>query len=493
MEQDLRIPETEGSPAPRAGVFARRIRTTAGIFCGALLLLSGGVDSAPRTSPPMLRPPRAEQAIRVALGLGAHAGDCSRCHSQHGGDQPNVYPNALAGPNDNSQCLQCHSSGDSFFGNVLYLGTGHGSAPTMVWPGPSPPPRIEFDAPTKCLNCHDPHGWVEGDSLVPHLALAREENLCLACHDGHPAVTDVRTELSMPFRHPVTLYRGRHAGAGESDPTDFGEVPLHRRHSECEDCHNPHVSRPDRLGGPSGIDASRTTLGVSRVRVLNGAAGEAPAYTFIAGTDTLSPPNAEYQLCFKCHSSWTTQPSGQSDLAVLLNPNNPSFHPVEATGRNPAIHALAFAGGWSAGSLTRCGDCHGSDVASIRGVHGSAYAGILRKASPTQSLTHVSTFDELCFSCHAFGVYADTTALPPLGAESRFNAPAAPYGHAGHVFGSQVPCYACHQTHGSAVQPFLIAIGRVPGLTSFLVTPTGGTCSSTCHVDTRTYGVNYAR
>jgi hypothetical protein len=53
-------------------------------------------------------------------------------------------------------------------------------------------------------------------------------------------------------------------------------------------------------------------------------------------------PIDEYQLCFKCHSSWTTQPAGQSDLALLLNNNNPSYHPVEAAGRDPLIASGAF-------------------------------------------------------------------------------------------------------------------------------------------------------
>jgi len=483
----LRTPDTSLSAARRAGA---TVRALVGTACGALAVLAM-VGAAPR-----LHVPRDAAVIRHVLGLGAHTGDCSQCHSAHGDDQPIVYPNALTGPNDNSQCLSCHPTlgpGESFFGNGLYLGTSHGSDPRMVWPGPNPPMRVELDAPTKCLNCHDPHGWMDGDSLVPHLALAREEKLCLTCHDGHPAATDVRTELAMPFRHPVTDYQGRHEGANEFQPSQFGVVPLNRRHSECEDCHNPHVSRADAPGAPAGGDASKTTLGVSRVVVLNGAAGSPPTYTFIPGSDTLTTPNAEYQLCFKCHSSWTTQPGGQSDLARLLNPANPSFHPVEGVGQNSGVMPLAFVPGWSAASLTRCGDCHGSDVASVRGVHGSIYPAILKRSSVTSPGSHITTPDELCFSCHAYGVYADPASSSIERSQSRFNAPAVTFGHAEHVGTAQVPCYACHVTHGSTNQPFLIATGRIPGLIGYTASVDGGTCTSTCHTGAKSYTVNYGR
>jgi predicted CXXCH cytochrome family protein len=473
----------------------RRVRQRlAPRLVGAALLAVLVLLALTSAKPSRLRLPRDVNAIRLATGLSLHQGDCDRCHGMHGEDQPMVYANALTGPNDNALCYTCHTSpGPSLWNDPLYRATSHGSDPLMVWPGPDPPMRIEADAPTKCLNCHDPHGWLSGDSLVKHLALAPEEKLCLTCHDGHPASTDVRSELSMPFRHPVREYHDRHQGAGESLPSDFGVAPLNRRHSECEDCHNPHVSRADAVGRPIGSDASATTLGVSRVAVLNGMAGVPPTYTFLAGADTLTPPVVEFQLCFKCHSSWTTQPSGQSDLALLLNPNNPSFHPVEAVGRNPGIQAPAFVPGWGAGSLTRCGSCHGSDLPAVRGVHGSLYPAILRKNSVTSSATHASSPDELCFSCHTYGAYADPAGSPIERSASRFNAPASPYGHAEHVGTAQVPCFACHETHGSTGQPFLIVTGRVPGLTSYTSSPTGGTCTSTCHVDVKTYGINYAR
>jgi hypothetical protein len=234
-------------------------------------------------------------------------------------------------------------------------------------------------------------------------------------------------------------------------------------------------------------------LGVSRLLVQNGPAGTLPTFTFATGADTLSAPVAEYQLCFKCHSSWTTQPTGQTNLALELNPANASYHPVEAAGRDPNIAAGAFAPGWSATSLTRCGDCHGSDFdGAPRGPHGSSYRYILKRPYQASSQPRLMTSDESCFSCHTFDAYANPAAPEAVRGASRFNAPGAGKGHAEHVGELSVPCYACHVTHGAPARGHLIVTGRNPGITVYAETPTGGTCQATCH-DPKSYTVNYAR
>ena len=463
-------------------------------FAPALLfaLLACGIASA---APRPLRVPRNPDGIRKALALGPHAGDCDQCHTTHGDDQPTVYPNALVSPDDNSLCQKCHATpwaGGSFAGDVLYRGTGHGASTNMVWPGPDPGARLEADAATKCLNCHDPHGWSDALGEIPQLTLQREEKTCLACHDGSPAGTDIAGELRKPYRHPTADYTGRHTGPGESQPSDFGVSPLNQRHAECEDCHNPHVSRQGN-GVPTGsTDASKLTLGVSRVTVMNGAAGSPPLYTFVPASDTLGTPNTEYALCFKCHSSWTTQPAGQTDFGLVLNPSNPSFHPVEDMGRNTSVSALAFAPGWSATSITRCGSCHGSDFGSVQGPHGSTNQYLLRAPYVASAQPRDMGSDELCFSCHAYDTYANPNAAASALSASRFNPPGTPSGHAMHVGQQRYPCYACHVTHGSTTQPFLLVTGRAPGLLAYTETAGGGTCTTSCHA-TESYQVNYAR
>ncbi len=484
----IESPLHPGLASARFPARSRIVPTLARVVLLTALVL-GAASAAPRG----LRVPRDSDAIRKALAVGPHAGDCEQCHTQHGDEQIDTYPNALTSPNDNALCARCHAtpwSGESFGGDPLYRGTGHGSSTRMVWPGPEPPMRVEFDAATKCVNCHDPHGWSDAQGEVPQLGLQREEKLCLGCHDGNPAGTDIAADLRKPYRHPVTDFTGRHTGPNETQPSDFGAVPLANRHSECEDCHNPHVSRADQ--SIPNADASKLVLGVSRVSVLNGPAGTPPVYTFIPASDTLTAPNAEYQLCFKCHSAWTTQPSGQTDLGMVLNPANPSYHPVEDVGRNPNIAPESFAPGWNANSITRCGSCHGSDFGGAAGPHGSTNQYLLRAPYPVVLASRHMSSNEICFSCHNVDTYANPSALPSVRAGSRFNAPGAAHGHAEHVYQDNVPCNVCHVTHGSTTQPFLLVTGRTPGITSYTQTPTGGTCTTTCH-SAASYTVLYAR
>lgn len=480
----LIVAQTPGGGRRRVAP-ARRLLAVAAVALAALFLVSfARLPVAPRTP----------ATIGRVLASGAHAGECDACHTSHAGGQPIAYEHALVGPDDNTLCDGCHTvpwAGGTYGGTMLYAGSAHGSSTTAIWPGPSPPARSEADAARKCLNCHDPHGWEDGSGVIPRLVNAREESLCLTCHDGSPAVTDVRAELSKPFAHPVS-FADRHSGPAEALPSEFGILPLNRRHAECEDCHNPHLARRDPALPEPAPAASKRLLGTSRVAVTNGPAGSVPAYTFIAGADTLSPPVAEYQTCFKCHSSWTSQPRGQTDLGRALNPENPSYHPVEAAGRNPMIDPAAFTPGWSAASLIRCGDCHGSDLPSRRGPHGSIYRYILKRPATASSVPRRMTSDELCFACHAWDVYANKDAPESVLRASRFNPPAAVKGHAAHVGDKDVTCYACHVTHGSTSQPHLIATGRNPGIMSYTRSFAGGTCSPTCHA-AQSYTVSYVR
>jgi predicted CXXCH cytochrome family protein len=99
---------------------------------------------------------------------------------------------------------------------------------------------------------------------------------------------------------------------------------------------------------------------------------------------------------------------------------------------------------------------------------------------------------DLCFDCHAWDTYANRTAPASTLAASRFNPPATARGHAFHVGVSGYSCFACHLTHGSTQRTALVATGRAPGVAAFSQTPTGGSCTATCH-GTATYSVNYAR
>ena len=178
---------------------------------------------------------------------------------------------------------------------------------------------------------------------------------------------------------------------------------------------------------------------------MNGAAGAAPTYTFLSGVSdaavedgtpvsNINPINLEYQLCFKCHSGFTKllpsiagKPSLDAlDKGIEFNPNNPSFHPVEAKGKNETAAMTASLAGTSpsklwdftVGSTIRCLNCHASGSTDTTtdptltapgaalAPHSSSNRGILLKNYRDRVLK--STIDPyssgdfaLCYGCHA--------------------------------------------------------------------------------------------
>lgn len=421
-------------------------------------------------------------------------GECSQCHDEHasrdGVATGGPFPYLLFAADDNALCATCHNISGSlsiYQGSVPYGNSSHGLSGSMTWPGPTPPGRSSSDA-GKCVNCHDPHGASDASGPIPAMTFAREEALCFGCHAGSPASTDVRSQFQKTSRHPIAV-SGKHDEAEAGDPSRVAAAPVNNRHAECDDCHNGHVAQRD-LSPPFPPSASNRLLGVSRIRVVNGPAGTKPTYAYSGPGDSVSPN--EYELCFKCHSSWTTQPAGQSDQALLFNPQNRSFHPIEASGKNLTIPPGAFAGGWDATRLVYCTDCHSSDDATVRGPHGSSYEHLVKKSYPAIAGAQASTSTDLCFDCHAYDVYANALAPDTTQANSRFNRPQTSEGHAFHVGRQGITCYTCHVSHGSVLQPALIATGRVPGIISYLPTTAGGACTVTCH-GAESYTVNYAR
>lgn len=415
-------------------------------------------------------------------------GSCGQCHLD--GKAAAKYPKGLWRENDNELCYACHRSvnfSGIYPGLEVYETSRHRTDPMFAWPGPYPPARREPGAAGKCLNCHNPHGRKDRAGLIPSMMVAREEELCLACHDGSPSTRDIAREIRKPYSHPSFFNSGKHRANEGGDPAAYSYVGGNR-HAECSDCHNPHAASGDPLP-PFAPAASNRNARVGRVRVVNGAPGTMPLYDYRTAFDTSSPV-LEYEICFKCHSSWTQQPPGQQDLARLFNTNNASYHPVEGQGKNLFIRPEAFTGGRNAAGTIHCIDCHGSEDSNLRGPHGSQFPNILRRFYEARSTSRSVARDELCFICHNFDTYASQTGL--FQNASRFNAPAAPNGHAFHVGQQNIPCFACHDSHGSPLYPALIVTGRNPGIVNFSANVAGGSCMPTCH-GSRTYLSNYPR
>jgi predicted CXXCH cytochrome family protein len=364
-------------------------------------------------------------------------GECNHCHEPHasfGGIEP---PYLLFRDNDNDLCWYCHENinFDPIFGGgvgrwrfyqgeTIFTASSHGLSTSFTWPGddglvsPStiwPRDRVRPNADRyKCINCHTPHGIlgasgnvydsdavpasVQSDTakpaietayLIPRQAIAWEEALCLNCHDsGGPALqggsqfttTNVKEQLTKTYNHPVTdtTKSGIHNLKDEDNPsTGWFSSNVH---SECTDCHNPHVA-----GGygststtfpfgivhqPSGTTTWNTNRGTRTQPVLVGPVNEGAwgiDVTESSGSigsriDALSATFGDklYNLCLKCHSSFgmtanSVASSSASDLATdegfaewtSLNENrylqdlednfktsNTGYHPVFGQGKN---------------------------------------------------------------------------------------------------------------------------------------------------------------
>lgn len=458
------------------------------------------------------------QTTGVARLSSVPTGHCTQCHPTR--QTPAPPSPTLFSANDNGLCFTCHMSPGRnlvYAGQTAFASSSHQTSTSMRWPGPVPAARPAGDA-GKCVNCHTPHGSRDGLGLVPNLEFFREEALCLACHDGSgPASTNVAAEVAKARAHPVTTTAGVHATSEGIAPASFAA-----RHAECTDCHNPHAAR-------SGAVLS----GTSRVQVTNGAAGTVPTYTAVPASNT--GPVREYELCFKCHSSWTTRPAGQTDLAVVLNPANESFHPIEGPGRNStSTMSNSLDGGsglprLSTNSVITCADCHNSDalprtvsVASAytgtvpSGPHGSnastanaALSGAILRAPYRVALKPRANSNDfqnedfgLCFICHGTGPFRATNENARNDTSFRYHAfhlnrlfnqgsGAGDINTPGAGMGNAI-CRECHyNTHGNKTAPFSQNRGYAKGVAfSPNVTGPGGTgqptwtpgsCSLRCH------------
>jgi len=358
-----------------------------------------------------------------------------------------------------------------------------------------------------CAACHSSHR-AERPFLGATAGLVSSG--CFRCHDGTGANANILAEYDDPavppngtpnasswYSHPATAS----VGHGTDREDEFsGRLD---RHADCADCHQPHNA--DSTTGTetaSGWTASGAIKGASSVAVTNG-----PPRTYTWQSST----TLEYQLCFKCHSGFTTLASGARDKAAEFDPSNASYHPIEQAGTNStAAMTWSLSGGvvwrFTTAQTVRCTNCHGNyrtvtdgqlpGQAAVEAPHTSKYEGILianylrtpRSAGQgyTPNTTDVSLDDfGLCFLCHDPSAFTGNS-------DSAFR-------HASHVGGhtnaGSAICAECHyQTHSSWDRPTtqtgdasrLVVFG--PGVTAnggvlewIAATNQPGSCTLTCH------------
>ena len=317
-------------------------------------------------------------------------------------------------------------SGLAYTGEGPYTNSAHGNSTSGV-------DRSSIDSKYgtysngNCAHCHEAHASLGGAEPAPDtdtseyghagpdkdLLFSEEEGVCETCHDFNgPATDDIKTQIDKdntegsPFyAHPTDDYSGRHEVSETTttnmDPADYADGTS--RHAECVDCHNPHAAGSTVHATETNTVSSTSPLyKVCGIGVTNAGEWTVPTYTEIPTSTGIS---YEYELCFKCHSSWTTQPSGQTNIALHFNTNNSSYHSVEGTGK--ASGYGNYETPWDANSLMYCSDCHGSEISSDpAGPHGSTIEHILKgNYNRDTGKSGLDTSDHLCFDCHDYQTY----------------------------------------------------------------------------------------
>jgi predicted CXXCH cytochrome family protein len=406
--------------------------------------------------------------------------ECRTCHDPHVPDNDKKVPKFLVANNESAaMCTTCHDPSRGILTN--YLVGAHAMATKNTVNGSTFP--YDTAAKNSCVMCHTSHNAA---GTGAQLLRSREEAACAVCHTTpsavSPAPPDVMTALSTAlYKHPITTVSGAHDPAEKLPVSDT-------RHSECQDCHNPHAAQP----------VSSSIVAPAMPATLLGASGVAAT----TGTALTSAATHEYEVCFKCHADSSNKPqttdtnlnagsfgilpqrasdfvgaspnATRANLRLKFNDITAvSYHPVTrvrnagaATVPSLRTNMVDASGAVTSQTLTHnsqinCSDCHGNDASrSARagntggvGPHSSGqihilertyaierynpnFDGSLAEGAPSGAAAAVK-FDA-CNKCHDVAGIVYT--------EHNFGANA---GNGRHQHVNETACATCHDPHGS--------------------------------------------
>jgi predicted CXXCH cytochrome family protein len=374
---------------------------------------------------------------------------CTSCHDPHNNEFGKfLVQNNLA----SGLCIECHTM-------TSWPGSTHRTS-NKTWNGtgvnPWPNTTAHTVAEAACESCHAPHNAGTKPRL---LTFATEEQNCTSCHSGNVATKDVEAEFRKLSVHPIFSTSGVH------DPAEDAINPA--RHVECADCHNPHAANSTIALAPNASGALAGLRGVNQ----DGA--------------VVMPLNKEHELCFRCHADSTSRGPArvprqtvETNTRLEFAPDNASFHPVVAAGKNPNVPSLLQP--MTVTSRIYCSDCHNSDTGpgaggqGPNGPHGSSFEPILeRQLALTDNQTETSGTYALCYKCHNRSSILADESFP----------------HRIHVVDNKAACATCHDAHGAQNSTHLINFNSLyvtplqsNGKLEFVDTGTyRGNCTLTCH------------
>jgi predicted CXXCH cytochrome family protein len=352
---------------------------------------------------------------------------CTSCHDAHsefGGTSEGGF--LRAGTRNSELCVACHQP---------VVGSAHAGSGARYEPRPGDPAIYASVGEAGCAACHASHGADARGRLLAKAGGETADALCLRCHGGMGARTDIRADAARPYTHSVNP--DVH-DASESPDNASHRVPETSagapRHASCCDCHDPHSASDTPAAAPAAGGALAGAWGVDQ-------SGRRAA-----------PARFEYEVCFKCHGESANQRGrarldaprrtyGDANLLRAFGSTAASYHPVVAPGRNADVPSLRAP--YSPASLVYCTDCHasssgpGAGGTGPRGPHGSIYPALLERNYTIGDLVPESpSAYALCYKCHDRDVLLSSRSTFPS--------------HAKHVVASRAPCSVCHVSHGVA-------------------------------------------
>lgn len=285
-----------------------------------------------------------------------------------------------------------------------------------------------------CAACHQGHGAPRSPMLP-----GSQKQLCLSCH-GSLAEMSRRAAAGVIAANARPALLGATSGQLYAHPIDESATAAGANVVTCTSCHSPHRGAPDEKLGPR--EARRSPR---------------------------DPAETEFELCGSCHG---LDAGRRSRIARKFDPNNRSFHPVEA----PAADGVPSVAAAASGGRIGCTDCHGNDDRQgPRGPHASNVPSILKAEYRQSDGPESQQAFALCYDCHKREKVLEDEL------------------HTNHVGIRGSACRTCHDAHGSLSNRALIHIGEdetlqevLPSLRAgrleFVSDRRGaGDCYLTCH------------
>lgn len=375
--------------------------------------------------------------VKVYRYSGKDYVECSSCHDPHAENGKFLRVNGGShAENIKNTCTSCHNK-DGWSGSAHESNTTAYTDTTVL---------ADYGGTTTvakmgCVNCHTPHNG-EGQ---PYLLRKIEQNTCFQGAASSPATAkchningakDIETQLNKLYGHgfPLLNIDDTHTNLDYAYGNGKTRNPIGSKgiswndsiHVECMDCHNQHQAKPitrtvstnwypttqnsnsNKINGASATDGP-----------LKGASGVKPTawpttrWTKPTSYTSLETATYEYEVCFKCHSSYAldndTTPMSTynttsdatipfTDTAWEFNINNRSGHPVTVSGNSrttgSALIDAQMKLPWTQAEGTQtmmCSDCHGAnnETTDSKGPHGSTIKFMLKGAGtywPTNSV-----------------------------------------------------------------------------------------------------------